>query len=85
MSSTKQMVTKQYKQEYIELINRQKTAALERYKQISHIYIAIDQNKQELLSLSNQPICTPKKFKTDEAIPMTDEDFLIAELNGHFQ
>jgi hypothetical protein len=37
------------------------------------------------LSLSIQPICQPKKFKTEEAAPMTDDDFLIAELNGHFQ
>jgi hypothetical protein len=36
-------------------------------------------------SLSIQPMCQPKKFKREEAAPMADDDFLIAELNGHFQ
>ncbi|CAF4544880.1 unnamed protein product [Rotaria sp. Silwood1] len=74
-------MTKEHKQEYLALIIRQKTAALERNKQRSHRYIATRQNEEELLSLSNQPICKPKKLKTEEAVPMTDEDFLIAELN----
>ena len=37
------------------------------------------------LSLANQPICKPKKFEAKDAIPMNDDDFLLAELNGHFE
>ncbi|CAF1159933.1 unnamed protein product [Adineta steineri] len=85
MSSTKQIIVEQHKQEYVQLILKQKTEILDRYKQKSQVYIAIYEKEQELLSLSNQPICKPKKFKTEEAIPMSDDDFLIAELNGHFQ
>ncbi len=37
------------------------------------------------LSLTNQPICQPKKFQAKDAIPMSDDDYLLAELNGHFE
>jgi hypothetical protein len=37
------------------------------------------------LSLTNQPNCKPKKFKAEDKTSMTDDDYLLAELNGHFE
>ncbi|CAF3675070.1 unnamed protein product [Adineta steineri] len=79
MSSTKQIIVEQHKQEYVQLILKQKTEILDRYKQKSQVYIAIYEKEQELLSLSNQPICKPKKFKTEEAIPISQRYYAFVE------
>ncbi|CAF1186657.1 unnamed protein product [Rotaria magnacalcarata] len=85
MSLLKEKIVTQYKQEYIELIVKQKTAAFFRYKQKSYVYVSFDYNKEELVSRADQPICKPKIFSIKEAVSMADEDFLIAELNSQFR
>ncbi len=37
------------------------------------------------LSSINSPTCKPMKLEAKDAIPMNDDDFLLAELNGHFK
>lgn len=37
------------------------------------------------LSCPNQPTCQPKMYQAKDATLMNDDDFLLAELNGHFQ
>jgi hypothetical protein len=36
-------------------------------------------------SLCKSSMCKPVKMKMEQAALMTDDDFLLAELNGHFQ